>query len=461
MCVGDQGTLNQRRPPTPAPSPSPTLRGISGAVRDPQFWQDVGGNVNRTAQGLTAGVLGAPVDIASAAVRPFAQMAGRQMPPEGVVGSTEWFGEKMGHDTQSIPWLAGSFGPVPDAGDAMRMAGKVDQLGPMALAGITAWHGSPHRFAPEPGAPHGRFRDDRIGTGEGAQAYGHGAYLAEAKGTAQQYAKIQPARLEGLSPEASEAFRSALYSGGVDLRTASPEKIREWQQIAAEDVFHELNDFSEAGQAAAMRIADEIMNFNPASLARGGSVYKVDLPDEHLGKMLDWDARLSEQPPEVRRALEEVRFPKRNLDDISDDELAAMMEAWDPNSVLSRASTDAEGMPPLTRQELLEVFNDMEMEPLISGGRVIDYLGWPSATGRSVYKSLSVAHGGKMGGEKYSGDVFQGSFSGEGQRIASEKLREAGIPGSRYLDGASRKKGEGTANYVLFDPSLARILGVE
>ena len=41
---------------------------------------------------------------------------------------------------------------------------------------------------------------------------------------------------------------------------------------------------------------------------------------------------------------------------------------------------------------------------------------------------------------------------------ASKALREAGIPGIRYLDGASRGTGEGSSNYVLFDDDLIDIL---
>ena len=33
------------------------------------------------------------------------------------------------------------------------------------------------------------------------------------------------------------------------------------------------------------------------------SLYKVDLPDEHIAKMLDWDKPLSQQAPEVQAAL--------------------------------------------------------------------------------------------------------------------------------------------------------------
>jgi hypothetical protein len=40
-----------------------------------------------------------------------------------------------------------------------------------------------------------------------------------------------------------------------------------------------------------------------------------------------------------------------------------------------------------------------------------------------------------------------------GQRALSKKMQDAGIPGIKYLDQSSRGKGEGTRNYVVFDPS--------
>jgi hypothetical protein len=46
-------------------------------------------------------------------------------------------------------------------------------------ATIRAFHGSPHRFD--------RFDMSRIGTGEGAQAYGHGLYFSEAEDVARVY----------------------------------------------------------------------------------------------------------------------------------------------------------------------------------------------------------------------------------------------------------------------------------
>ena len=49
---------------------------------------------------------------------------------------------------------------------------------PMGLA-IKAYHGTPHSFD--------KFDMSKIGTGEGAQAYGHGLYFAESPDVADEY----------------------------------------------------------------------------------------------------------------------------------------------------------------------------------------------------------------------------------------------------------------------------------
>jgi hypothetical protein len=40
---------------------------------------------------------------------------------------------------------------------------------------------------------------------------------------------------------------------------------------------------------------------------------------------------------------------------------------------------------------------------------------------------------------------------------ATAKLKQAGIPGIKYLDQGSRGKGDGTRNYVVFDDKLLDI----
>jgi hypothetical protein len=60
-----------------------------------------------------------------------------------------------------------------------RAANTVSMSGASDGPGIKAYHGSPHDFD--------RFSLDKIGTGEGAQAYGHGLYFAESEGVAKSY----------------------------------------------------------------------------------------------------------------------------------------------------------------------------------------------------------------------------------------------------------------------------------
>ena len=63
---------------------------------------------------------------------------------------------------------------------------------------VRVFHGSPHRFAAEDGHPFGRFRNDKMGTGEGAQAFGWGHYLTNVEGVARGYAEMR--RREGIPP---------------------------------------------------------------------------------------------------------------------------------------------------------------------------------------------------------------------------------------------------------------------
>lgn len=51
---------------------------------------------------------------------------------------------------------------------------------------VVAYHGSPHRDIEKTGG----FSTEKIGTGEGAQTYGHGLYFADKKGVAEHYRKM-------------------------------------------------------------------------------------------------------------------------------------------------------------------------------------------------------------------------------------------------------------------------------
>jgi hypothetical protein len=150
----------------------------------------------------------------------------------------------------------------------------------MNQRGAIVYHGSPHKFD--------AFDSSKIGTGEGAQAYGHGLYLADAPEVAGQYAGDLA------------AARSAKPVGNVDLTQA--------YQNLANDVPSTLlaarRDFRALEEAGALSPKDRKDFFaavrNNIAAAQGGNLYKVDLPDTAIAKMLDWDKPLSQQAPEVQ-----------------------------------------------------------------------------------------------------------------------------------------------------------------
>ncbi len=59
--------------------------------------------------------------------------------------------------------------------------------------------------------------------------------------------------------------------------------------------------------------------------------------------------------------------------------------------------------------------------------------------------------------DRISGPQGMARGNAAGQQAASAALREAGIPGIKYLDAGSRDAGEGSRNYVIFDDSLVGI----
>ena len=119
--------------------------------------------------GLDKAVQGGVSGIAQQAMVP-GQLARPNPYPEGSEAWSWYNDQKSKAETHWAPemalTLAGGAGVVPAEANSLRM-------------GIKAYHGSPHDFD--------AFDLSKIGTGEGAQAYGHGLYFAENPGTAEFY----------------------------------------------------------------------------------------------------------------------------------------------------------------------------------------------------------------------------------------------------------------------------------
>ena len=152
----------------------------------------------------------------------------------------------------------------------------------MGLLGTTAYHGSPYLFD--------KFDLKKVGTGEGAQAYGHGIYFAE-------------------NPEVAKFYQSA---GQTVKYTPTLDKFTNNANYYIDD----------AGNY--MKVRDWITNDTPVKVPKEeylkkfeeinkiytsqpkGALYKVDIPDTAIPKMLEWDKPLSSQNKEIQPAINQA-----------------------------------------------------------------------------------------------------------------------------------------------------------
>jgi hypothetical protein len=173
----------------------------------------------------------------------------------------------------------------------------------------TVWHGSPHHFKPTEKNPLGVFDPTKIGTGEGTQAFGHGHYLAEAKGNAEGYRhmlsvdpsqgseNIKFATLENFMPNEAPAVQKQIKDF-LDGTGNYADFVRVIKQQGSEDFKKAL-------------VSEEPEMF------KAGALYQVELPEEQLANMLDYDLPWTQQPEAVKKALNVEGLQKfYNSDDL-------------------------------------------------------------------------------------------------------------------------------------------------
>jgi hypothetical protein len=289
--------------------------------------------------------------------------------------------------------MAGGLGR---AAPAMARNALIPSNVPMqAQRGAIVYHGSPHTFD--------KFDMSKIGTGEGAQAYGHGLYFADSPSVAKSYQtalapdkratslndRMQSLRV-GDKPvmdygvEMNSDFIEAARQGPQQALAHIDERLASWQKQAA-DPSYPFKDYAKEKIAGFTKLRQDAAT-KGVHYAGDGSLYKVDLPDEHIAKMLDWDKPLSQQP----EALPGFRA------------LAARPD-----------------MPPGFSQALESALQ-----------RKFD--------GQDLYTELMKVY--------------------KDAPAVSRAMRESGIPGIRYLDQGSRGTGKGTSNYVAFDDQSPKIV---
>lgn len=274
-----------------------------------------------------------------------------------------------------------------------------------SLFSLAAWHGSPHQFK--------RFMLDKIGTGEGAQVYGWGLYFAGKKDVAEYYKKstshsdfIRKARELYDEFDAPDDAAAAL-SESADF---SPSQRRLLAALEKDDWLG--FDYPHQAVSAALREPGSF-DLSPETvdaLAKLGNLYKVNVNTE-IEHMLDWDKPLSEQSEYVKKALASHK--------------SEMFDTWRKNGA------------------------------------------WENVHGKTLYQQMAR----DLGGERMLGpaNMQYGPVPYTDDKAASLALKDAGIPGLKYLDEGSRAltptwqqknpefKPAPTHNYVVFDETLVEI----
>jgi hypothetical protein len=316
--------------------------------------------------------------------------------------------------TQAGNAFAGGMGDNPLSGGGM-------------LGSIKAYHGSPHSFD--------RFDMGAIGTGEGAQAYGHGLYFAGNEKVAQSYRDSlkwkgtdwnDPGYVAGywLQHHKGDADAAASYLEGSLKHQSTPE---------AQNAVSGAIDLLKSGGGT-------------AGSANPGSMYEVNLAadPEH---MLDWDKPLSEQPQHVQDAVNGlgVPLPERQMSEADlAPHKAAITDAFQGTSLQGMGRSIADDLVYGRKQWDVDSLRKHIASENPQRGQALDAAIANARTaaapqGSGIYGALS-------------------SHLESDPAAAADALRSAGIPGIKYLDAGSRSAGEGSHNYVMFDDNLINIL---
>jgi len=304
--------------------------------------------------------------------------------------------QALGGAGDAVQMMGAAFPPAIAAGAAMKLP-----------RGIRAYHGSPYEFD--------RFDMSKIGTGEGAQAYGHGLYFAEAEPTAMAYRdtlssaakgrsslKYDGDRIKDLSREDAtegQELRDQILdkiAGEMSFFDQKPENVinRQIKMLEA-DVAEplvktgdpEIDEISELTRLSELRQLEVYKSLDPEKFKRG-VMYEVNI-DASPDEMLDWQAPYKDQSEFVKKAIADAGYKP-------DDERTPGF---------------------LIHQRIVEDYSDM--------------------------------------------DSFDNPYANP-EADAANILLEAGIPGIKYLDAGSRTADASapsrTSNYVVFDDATIEIM---
>jgi hypothetical protein len=319
-----------------------------------------------------------------------------------------------------LEWSLAGLGPI---GKVAGKAGKIGALAAGAYGELTgeaeagplgkianaikAYHSSPHTFD--------KFDISRIGTGEGAQVYGHGLYFAEnpaVSGQGGQYWNDFRHRFSGNEGKAAELLQQHGFDRNKALKVLN-EEIEQAKALPTDRMFNEVAKQSHIDQLLArQRLLESDKPVGPRT-------YEVDIKADPK-HMLDWDKKFT--APELEKfaaKFDAVSPPTRNL-----------LEEW-------------------------AYRNQQRGMPLPAGEDIVRELKGVGTNAKNFSRTLNEAG---IPGIKY---LDEGSRTLPRQIQASQQVlanpRLVGAHDASVAKLAELETKRPTSNYVIFDPKIIDI----
>ena len=339
------------------------------------------------------------------------------------------------------------------AGDAVQMMGAAF---PPAIAvgaamkaprGIRAFHGSPYHF--------NKFRLDKIGTGEGAQAYGHGLYFAENEGIAKHYRDTLSNRDAMYLNLDGQKIDSIYTQDNIDKFGDFIQK--NFDEDEYDDVLLILDNLGQglgsmdgtATLQAADEYADDAFNLRQGSIYERlrefltepepvkGAMYEVNIAADP-SNMIDYDAPLSQQSS-VLNAIENTY--------------------GDPEIILTQLGLDLETA---TGRELIEALSGVGQMNRENASSFLSKAGIPgikyfsdtsrNTSGGELIDVIKDADGFKA---KVAVDNRAGGLGGKGRVVTTSKPYKTEQEARDWAEQATKNQ---ERNFVVFDDATIEIM---
>lgn len=250
---------------------------------------------------------------------------------------------------------------------------------------LPLFHASPHKFT--------KFLMEKIGTGEGAQAFGHGLYFAESLGLGKWY----------LKQFGEKGKRSFLYH--ADIPDEQISKMLDYDKPLIEQSEY---------------VKDKLLN---------SKIFKDEINKDKKAFYKFKDPELEWQSPPGRTNEYSLAVKGRQMGDIHYSPYASIIKQGDKYILETNMFKKTEETLENAKRKA-ESYTKHILNTRIN-----------KETNKTLYSNPYHFLSQKLGSPEK----------------ASNYLKSKGIPGNIYFDAMSRTEGKGTRNIVIFDPSIVKI----